>query len=379
MKDQKIIVVVPSIRPERMASFRRAWSGLFEKHKVSLITVWDGEEPQVHVQKWPKNVDDGRRPYSEYNTQGQSHVLSAGWLSSHRDLFCRMTDACRNIGFVYAAKFLNPDVVITMDDDVEPLTGIEQYISPGIRLEKTVADHDPIQAHLDALSRKVPISWMNTAHDTDLYLRGVPYGVRDESPVMLSHGVWVGTPDFDGETQLQLESQKEREGNWNRQAGVPHSLPYYVGPVPKGVLFPLCGMNVAVKKEALPYFYFAPMGPDSGVEGLNRFADIWMGIFLKRKFDELGWACVTGYSTVHHTRASDARKNFEQERLGREWNEWLWKPGYTASVPFKKYPDDTRDVPDEATANALATYLYSYNEKRQRYARLIRSALEGDK
>lgn len=330
----KIVCVVPSIRPERLAEFRKAWRPLFEKHGVLLVTVLDGEEPLVMFREAGGKAELIIRPWTESGTD--------------KSLFCRRTDAVRNLGFVEAARF-KPDVVLTMDDDVAPPGKVPVCELDGDDGKKAVIvsndDHDPIQAHLDALARRVPISWMNTAHMGAEYLRGVPYGVRDEAPVMLSHGVWVGTPDFDGETQLRLEAG----------GGVPHSLPYYVGPVPRGVLFPLCGMSVMVRKEALPYLYFAPMGPDSGVPELHRFADIWMGIHLKMEFDRLEWACYTGASTVLHTRASDAKKNFEQEKLGRQWNEW-W-PGR---------PDDVLDT-------AHTAYLREYADKRRRFADLIRS------
>lgn len=318
MTKPRIIVVIPTVRPEQYKSFIATWKSLFEKHQVTLVTVWDGEIPYVSVYNYdryePENIEYKQTLYS-----------------THKNLIYRYTDACRNLGFIVASHLMKSpdDILITLDDDVQPLSGIEKFTTPDIRLEKTVEVHDPIQDHLDVLQKRVSLSWMNTAHDTNLYLRGVPYNIRNEAQVMLSHGVWVGIPDFDGETQLQLE-QKE----------IPYSLPYYVGPIPKGVLFPCCGMNLAIKRDALPYFYFAPMGVDTKIGvttavdsnnplkgnyygGPNRFADIWMGIFLKNKFDELGWACYTGGSTILHTRASDAKKNFEQEKLGREWNEWL--------------------------------------------------------
>lgn len=371
----KIVCVVPTIRPESHNAFVKAWTPLFEKYNVTLVTVWDGEDshitgsgPLAHL------AHDAPLRYSHLDTK-------------YGDLFCRRTDACRNIGFV-AAAHMNPDYVLTLDDDCWPWPIRE----PG----KAV---DPIQAHIDALNRRVPLSWMNTAHDTDLYLRGVPYGVRDEAPVMLSHGVWMGTPDFDGETQLRLEYTKEGMPNFLPYRppvsnGVPYSLPYYVGPIPCGVLFPLCGMNVMVRREALPYLYYAPQGPDAGVtvpclkcggcggvlgiEGwatfcpdckgtgkvpaLHRFADIFMGVYLKRKFDELGWGCVTGYSTVLHTRASDARKNYEQEKLGREWME-------------KMTPWMNNEDPPGGYGSEMCSYFRSYEGKRNRYAALIESIL----
>lgn len=363
MSTPKIVVVVPSIRPECHAQFVKAWTPLFEKHKVTLVTVWDGDRPRIEFGGYGETTKVGWHA-DELWSPSSSVPVSRSWDRIH-DLFCRHTDAVRNLGFVAAAQ-LNPDYVLTLDDDCYPISGSWSGTKNGTKFDgPNLGAFDPIQAHLDALNRRVPLSWMNTAHDTDLYLRGVPYGVRNEAPVMLSHGVWVGTPDFDGETQLKLEGH----GSAGMTDGVPHSLPYYVGPIPRGVLFPLCGMNVMVKRDALPYLYYAPMGVDSGVPDLHRFADIYMGCFLKVQFDHLWWGIVTGYSTVHHTRASDAKKNFEAEKLGRQWMEWLWKD---CEDIYDTYFEELRpDLPDEYLG-----YLASYKDKRTRYQALITSILE---
>ncbi len=350
----KIVVVIPTVRPECHEKFVEAWTPLFKKHRVTLITVWDGENPSVsHHEFWEDGIYDKLSNVFDYYPT---------MYGADRDLFCIRTDACRNLGFV-AAAVLQPDYLLTLDDDVVPLKGSYMGQINGKSIEGPEKGcYDPIQAHIDALNRRVPLSWMNTAHDTDLYLRGVPYSVKDEAQVMLSHGVWVGTPDFDGETQLRLEQDTIPCG-YEAKSGVPYSLPYYVGPIPRGVLFPLCGMNVMVRKEAIPYLYFAPMGPDSGVEGLNRFADIWMGVQLKREFDRLNWACVTGYSTILHTRASDAKKNFEQEKLGRKWNEWVTERGYPV-------------VPEDVSSfTQFQDYWRSHIEKRERFRVLVTDIL----
>lgn len=333
-----------------MADFRRAWGPLFERHRCQLVTVWDGDEPRISADGAPWVNPDAIPALVDAR-----EVLHDGF--EWGDLFCRRTDAVRNVGFVLAAK-LTGQFIYTLDDDCLPPAG-----------------SDPIQEHLDALANRVPLSWMNTAMPVTtvwdeklnrsdyqgawsgetIYLRGVPYGVRDEAPVMLSHGVWVNVPDFDGETQLALEAK----------GPLPYTLPYFRGPVPRGVLFACCGMSVMVRREALPYLYFAPMGADSGFPDLHRFADIFMGVHLKREFDRAGWACYTGASTVIHTRASDARKNFEQERLGRQWNEWI--AGIFFETPEAKTPG--YGSPD------FWRYMAAYTAKRERYAALIRSLL----
>lgn len=357
MTKPKIVVVIPTCRAEQYKLFIAAWEQLFKKHKVTLVTVYDGEIPYIHVYDYGINGVPMNLPYQET------------LYSTHKNLIYRYTDACRNLGFI-ASAHLNPDYVLTLDDDVAPIKA-----PPNTPLQDT----DPIQAHLLALQKFVPLGWMNTAHKESPYLRGVPYGIRDESPVMLSHGVWEGTPDFDGETQLRLEGNPRHQ---DTAPGVPYTLPYYVGPIPRGVLFPLCGMNVMVRREALPYLYFAPMGVDTKIEAtcpecghdenycsacnnrgviplLNRFADIWMGNYLKRQFDDKGWACYTGGSTILHTRASDAKKNFEQEKLGREWNEFFM--GGDCSAPMC----------EQQTA-----YMLTYAQKREEFRLLIESILK---
>jgi len=386
-----ICCVVPSIRPEQMAEFRKAWAPLFERHGVTLITVWDGDEPWFEVSNVTSVVDGlwadvkyvDCHFYKEWNSDG---------------LLCRRTDAVRNMGFIRAARY-KTEYILTLDDDVHPPAG-----------------SDPIQEHLDVLQRRFPIRWMNTALDTGdcmspsqadqiinggetdsvnrrvPYLRGFPYGIRDEAQVKVSHGVWVNVPDFDGKTQLELGECRSCEGtgaaggkkdpqyalpscNCIKCGGtgydssrLPYSLPYFRGPVPKGTYFPFCGMNVMVHRNALPYLYFAPMGPDSGIEGLNRFADIWCGILLKRAMDAMSWAVYTGASTVIHTRASDPFKNVEQERLGVEWNEWAWRqygPEYANCYPKLEGADTQSHV-------KFREYWRSYLDKAARFRDLIR-------
>lgn len=329
-----IAVVVPSIRPEQMEKFREAWKELFEKHDVTLITVWDGEKPSLEIE------------YGDTNALIPDILNNEGY-KRYRDLFCRYTDSCRNIGFLHAAK--GPyEYILTLDDDVRPISYIES---------RNDREMDPIQSHLDVLSKKVCTSWVNTIDnrrhpEKPLYPRGFPYNVRDDAPVMLSHGVWYGVPDYDGETQLRLQ-----------EAGTLRSHPdYYEGPIPHGAYFPLCGMNVMIKREALPYFYFAPMGPDTGVKGLHRFGDIWMGITLKATFDKKGWACYTGGSIINHTRASDALHNMECEKLGREWTD----------LSFSRDTNYIDDIPYE-----MKEYLTLYGLKRLTYEAAIIHEMEG--
>lgn len=279
-----IAAVVPSCRPESLEKFKKAWTPLFEEHDVDFVVVRDGDDPTVLYHALNDNPVEF--PLSKYPE----------W----RDVVFDHTDACRNFGFLWVLKELydkdgddGTDVILTLDDDLTPY------------------GNDPIQEHLDALfvenpragtfsHRRVPIAWFPVASE---YTRGFPYGVRDEAEVWLSHGVWEGVHDHDGPTQLVC-------GN--------RPMTFYKGVIPKGCLFPCSGMNLMWPVKATPYMYYAPMGKKLGVQ---RFADIWMGTYMKRRFDLLNKAVVSGYSTVYHDRASNVFANLEEEARGIRMNE----------------------------------------------------------
>jgi reversibly glycosylated polypeptide/UDP-arabinopyranose mutase len=273
-----IAIVVPTIRPESYATFIKKWDELFTKHKIELITVWDGEKPYISHDDIKYSVDDV--------------------MGKYKDVIYNKNDGVRNLGFAFVAKFLpRVEYIITLDDDCYP------------------NNNDPIEEHIQALNMRVPTSWISTATH---YMRGFPYGVRNEAEVVLSHGVWENVKDWDAATQLT-------HGN--------RDVTFYKGSIPKGIMYPMCIMNVAFKRKILPYMYQAPMGEKIG---LDRFADIWCGIESKKMIDSLGLAVVSGYSTIWHDRASNVFVNLVKEAKGIGLNE---VENYGKGEYFKLYKE----------------------------------------
>jgi len=277
-----IAVIVPTTksRADIYKKFVKEWMPLFLKHSVGLVKVLDGDQPIV-----------------EYNSKIYTIKEIMG---ADSKLIYNKSDVVRNLGFYFAHTRIDPDVYITLDDDVLP------------------DGNDPIQEHLDALNQKVSIHWMNTA---DYPMRGLPYGTRTESEVVLSHGVWKNVPDLDAPNQLVNPGVKPT---------------FYKGVIPKGVYYPMCIMNVAFKAKALPYMYQVPMN----THGMDRFGDIWSGVLSKRDFDTHNWAVVSGYATIWHDRASNVFKNLQKEAKGLELNETFWKGD--ESDPYFKLMNEKR-------------------------------------
>lgn len=304
-----IAVVVPTIRPESFRDFVVSWKTLFIKHRVQLIRIEDGKVPLVsHFNLENVSIDSP-------GALGQS-MHTGKLLGKDEDLIYNFNDGVRNLGFAYVAKKMSDiEYIITLDDDVRPLP-----------------NNDPIQDHIDVLNTHKCVSWVNTA---SIPMRGLPYEIRDEAEVVLSHGVWEGVPDLDAVSQLYMN------GNYR-------NIELSCGAIPKGILFPMCIMNVAFKRKMLPYMYQAPAYGD-----YQRFSDIWGGINAKRAIDEKGWAAVTGYSTILHERASDVYTNLRKEARGIMLNEKYWKGDI-----------DSMEGVDQ-------DYFNNYHDKMKRWEKLI--------
>lgn len=283
-----IAVIVPTIRPESWNVFFDKWGDIFDKHKVMLIKVDDSKD-------YPTLIS--------YRFLGDKEVSSFQENAPQKDWLFNKTDGCRNLGF-FAAYEAGAEIFISLDDDVYPIPGT-----------------DPIQNHINALSMSVSPHWMSTAQDWRV--RGIPV-FGEKWPVMLSHGVWAGVPDFDAPTQLLHPNVQDIAFNRTN--------------VPVGVLFPVCAMNFAFRRELMPYVYQAPMGQRLAEFDLpvgDRFADIWSGIIAKRACDANNWGVVTGYSTIYHSRASNVFANLRKESVFLELNETFASEFYNPETTDK--------------------------------------------
>jgi len=277
----KIFLVIPTIRN---LDFLKAWSDAFAD--CHILIVEDGPKKTVRVPQTPQKEalhycwEDIRRDFGRYE-----------WI------FPRKNAGIRSYGF-WKAYTLGADIIITLDDDCYP------------------AEDRFVKQHLDNLSRKAPHGWVNTyPHPDFVYTRGIPYGIREARPVMISHGLWTNKIDLDGKTEIQ-----------HPNLNLPTYSPFLQF-IPQHAYFPMCSMNLAFRREVTPLMYFSLMGadPEGALWGYDRFDDIWAGIFAKKIIDHLGWSVVNGSPFVEHRKASDPHKNLRKEKRGIGVNELLWK------------------------------------------------------
>lgn len=280
-KNENVFVVIPTIRDLK---FLNDWKDQF---KDTVIIVCE-DQPQKSI-KIPKV---GKQIFHYSWKEIDSDLGKDSWIIPRR------VSAIRNYGFLQAYR-MGAEIIITLDDDCYP-----------------VKNHGLVEGHVRNLSLKTPKNWVNTYPDAHhMFTRGIPYLIREEQQVMLSHGLWTSVLDHDGPTHLQNLSFKALFAE------------HFVQIIPTGAYFPMCSMNFAFRREITPLMYFPLMGEDQNGSkwGYDRFDDIWCGIFAKKIMDHLGFGVINGSPFIEHRKASDPFKNLQKEALGIEMNEEIWK------------------------------------------------------
>lgn len=267
-----MIVVIPNHLTT--LDFLKEWE---ELKLCKIIVVQDiGEKPEI-----PEG----------FNVTIYDHKDIEKDLGKNSWIIPSRTSACRSYGY-YKAWQQGDEFIATLDNDCFPET--EDYW---------------IDGHLQNLIKKVTLGWESSIPNSNLPTRGFPYKIRENSEVVLSHGLWSNVPDFDG-----IDMLKQPNIRFNRclVRKVIYQHNYYC----------MCGMNLAWKRDYTPLMYFGIFGPDWKID---QYDDIWAGIFSKKILDHLGKAVISGYPSVEHRKQSNAFINLEKQAPGLMLNEELWQ------------------------------------------------------
>jgi hypothetical protein len=281
-KMQKVFLVIPTIRN---LIFLKSWKSEFSK--CHLIVVEDNDKKIV------KTIN-----LKFASVTHLTHADIENDFGKNSWIFSRKNAGIRAYGF-WKAYQAGADVIITLDDDCYP------------------TEPDFVKKHIQNLDLKMPDGWQAT-YPNQIWMntRGFPYTNRNKYPVMISHGLWSGALDLDAKTEIKLPKLLNEK-----------PYPPLTQFIPFGYFYPMCSMNLAFKREITPLMFFPMMGkdPDGKSWGLDRYDDIWAGIFSKKIMDHLKMGVVNGSPFIEHRKASLVRNNHKKEINGMKINEDLWK------------------------------------------------------
>jgi hypothetical protein len=222
-----------------------------------------------------------------------------------------------SFGFLVAYEE-GADFIIELDDDVFMKGLIEGHRSNLFEeTGETVSSRSRWYNTLDAIALSERGSFFPRGHPYSPETRVEDYKwSKTSSKCVLNMGHWVDNPDFDALTILYyggLDGRCRIKGTKLKRDKV------IVG---KGTYFAVCSMNAAFVPKVLPAFYQLYMN----TMGIDRFDDIWSGIFLKRVADHLGdKVCLGTPVGVHDKRPRSVFKDLKKEMDGMVMNETVWQ------------------------------------------------------
>jgi len=226
------------------------------------------------------------------------------------------------------------DTVVEVDDDV--------------KISNTKSDFTDL--HLKNLFNDGGVAvtsdskWYNTLENLKLsvsdgvFPRGHPYNpiarkqsyrwINDGRECVLNMGLWSGHPDLDALTIL-INGGLDRRCRCNSKGLKRDKIT-----VAKGTYFAICSMNTSFKRKIIPAFYQLYMK----YLGIDRFDDIWSGLFIKKIADQMGDSVCLGSPIVYHDkRPGNTFKDLRAELEGIVMNEILWKVVDKAELNSKDY------------------------------------------
>jgi Reversibly glycosylated polypeptide len=325
MEDRKVAVVVASNREDQFLEFLTEWHGKEGFPWDVTILVQDGGGALF-------------RPHNEAERRCWRDLIHHDWTSiseaagSLPDWLARCDSGIKVWGFLDAVFRFKADVVITLDDDCLPcsLAADPSWHRRGMDNAELIeaARSAFVSQHLYALYNVD--RWTTTI--PGFVPRGMPYGTADDGhrqprlvhnsrgslSVSLNMGVWATTPDRDAVHELTNWTTEGYYKPWKptksvyRHSRVMSPQQYW----------PMCGMNLAFRRELAPLMYFPRMGDGTP---FRRFDDIWGGVVAQKCMRHLGLACTVGKPIISHVKASVAMNNLVRESPGIKANEEFWK------------------------------------------------------
>lgn len=311
----KVSIITASINKlENLAAFKF----MLENHDCKVTVIDEGEKSfRKKNEVLLKDV-----PHDYYGPEERKEWFKHRFGTKFRSYLAVIPERCHaetSFGLLVAYEE-KPDIIIELDDDVFPSS------------DHIIDGHARNLFDANGATVFSKGKWYNTLEnlclngDHNVFPRGHPYAkdARNEDytwtnqggKCVLNMGLWVRNPDLDALTILYHGGLN---GLCNVRSVKCKRRKIVLG---EGTYFALCSMNTAFLAEIIPAFYQLY----TSINGIERFDDIWSGIFLKKIADHLGKKISIGVPLVHHNkRPRNTFNDLKRELEGMIINEKLWR------------------------------------------------------
>lgn len=306
----KYTIVLTTINvPELLRDYAQNFIKFGHKDEVEILVIGDMKTPP-ETEGFVAEINN-MGVSAEYFDIKKQEV----WLDKFPELkkiIPYNSDNRRNIGYLVAAE-RGTEIIIAVDDD--------NYVDVS---KDYIKDHDIVGRDVDFEALSDKSGWFNICSmikfepDRKVYPRGYPYYKRFKDGetsvkkvngrIVINEGLWLEDPDIDSMTRL-TEDVKGKEVLRERVF------------LDKGTFSPINTQNTAYHIDILPCLYFVLMGANLKGLIIERYGDIWFGLFAKKIIDHMGDYITFGAPIAIHKR--------NRHSLLKDLNWEFWSIMYT--------------------------------------------------
>ena len=331
----KTTVVLTTIRVPKLLFGYVDNAEKYGRSEVDFIVIGDHKTSHKANQKLAEKIAN-----KGYNAQYWDVSRQKKWLSHFKELDKIVpwnSDCRRNIGYLLAYE-QGAEIIITIDDD-NYVTADDFFGMHGIvgttKMFKTV---------FSETKWFNPCSLLKVYPNRNIYPRGFPYYRRKCDALSWNHstgrialniGLWLNHPDVDAITNLD---QSVRVTGFNSEQVM----------LAPGTYTPINTQNTAFHRRVLPAYYYLPMGVNIQGQVLDRFGDIWSGLFVKKAIDKMDDRVAIGKPLTNHNRnPHNLLEDLQRETLGIIITEHLVPIIESINLDGKTYADVYIDLAEK--------------------------------
>lgn len=320
-------ILVPSINEVKSLHTLNTW----ENNNVKIIIIDEGNE-------WTRKRNRShleKISYEHYGPKERKNWFKSRFGKAYKKYLNVIPKKCHaetSFGLLVAYEE-QADIVIEVDDDVYFNNNFVKEHAENITEENSVTVHAKEKWYntLENLTLNVNFPVFPRGHPHDPHTRRELYKWTEKgTPCVLNMGLWLKNPDLSALTIVEhggLQGRCQIESKDLKRDKV------IVG---EGTYFAVCSMNTSFKRRVIPAFYQLYMN----FMGIDRYDDIWSGIFLKKIADHLKEnMCIGKPIGIHRKHSRNIFNDLRKELEGMIINEKLWRLVDEIDFSSKNYAD----------------------------------------
>lgn len=334
----KYAIVLTTINvPDLLIDYAKNFIAFGHQKEIEMLVIGDMKTPHEKVDKLISEIN-GMGVSAEYFDITKQEK----WLEKFPDLkkiIPYNSDNRRNIGYLIAGE-RKTEIILAIDDD-NYVDVSKDYLKDQSIVGKTM--------DFEAISDKS--GWFNICSmmkfepERKIYPRGYPYykrwkdgnsKVRKVSGrIVINEGLWFEDPDIDSITRLAEDVKGKKV------------LKEQVF-LDKGTFSPINTQNTAYHRDILPCLYFILMGGNINGLVIERYGDIWFGLFAKKIIDHMGDYISFGKPfAIHRRNSHNLLKDLKWEFWAIMFTETLTEFLETVSLSGKTYSECYVELADK--------------------------------